>query len=121
MIMRKITIFKHKGGYNSETIYFRIYVYRTFFSSFWILNLTSRSISSIFPDTLYNSVIFQMYYSCLFLLIHVIIISQISSHAIVWLMTNLALIWIIANPNLYQMQVNLMLGKFWMKLTLSHI
>ncbi|XP_020293953.1 phospholipid phosphatase 6-like [Pseudomyrmex gracilis] len=34
----------------------------------------------------------------------------ISSHAIVWLMTNLALIWIIANPNLYQMQVNLMLG-----------
>ncbi|CAL1679724.1 unnamed protein product [Lasius platythorax] len=37
---------------------------------------------------------------------------KISCHSVVWLATNLVLIWIFNNPNLYQMQVNLFIGLF---------
>jgi len=48
----KFQFFKqYKNGYNSKTIYFRIYVYIAFFPPFWLAN-TSLSID--FPDTLYN-------------------------------------------------------------------
>ncbi|XP_012233549.1 polyisoprenoid diphosphate/phosphate phosphohydrolase PLPP6-like [Linepithema humile] len=35
---------------------------------------------------------------------------EISCNSIAWLTTNLMLIWIFNNPNLYQMQVNLLIG-----------
>ncbi|EFN66588.1 Presqualene diphosphate phosphatase [Camponotus floridanus] len=35
---------------------------------------------------------------------------KISCHGIVWLITNLVLLWIVNNSNLYQMQVNLSIG-----------
>lgn len=35
---------------------------------------------------------------------------NISCHSIIWLATNLMLIWVFNNPNLYQVQVNLLIG-----------
>ncbi|XP_050462639.1 polyisoprenoid diphosphate/phosphate phosphohydrolase PLPP6-like isoform X1 [Cataglyphis hispanica] len=35
---------------------------------------------------------------------------RISCNSVVWLVTNLVMIWALNNPNLYQMQVNLLIG-----------
>jgi len=50
----KIHFFLNKSGYNSETTYFRTYVYKLFFLLLGS-QITSRNIRRDFPGTLYIS------------------------------------------------------------------
>lgn len=47
---------------------------------------------------------------CVHLLFQLLFFFKISCHSIAWLVTNLMLIWVFNNSNLYQMQVNLLIG-----------
>jgi len=59
----KFQFFKqYKNGYNSKTIYFRIYVYIAFFPPFWLPEIISRNIKLDFPDTLYTYTVFIILY-----------------------------------------------------------